>query len=251
MICGLTCLNIRLIEFNFFTLMKDKGVVIVTRTPLPKEVKTNFVPPLTMEEAAELHASLLFDLAERLAIEVHAHPYIYFDPVDARPDLEHVFRHASFDFKLRPAVGNKYSDRVANAIESVFSEGNRRIVFADVDAALLPINIFKHTYELLNLDDDVVVLAPDPTDHLNLIGLKKPHLDLFDSLNSGNPFETAMKIASPLNSMLFTLDRHDNMRDVNGLRMLLDRFEKNGQNLEHARRVSEFLHTIKDRYGKI
>ncbi|MGC8594028.1 MAG: hypothetical protein ACP5MI_00295 [Candidatus Kryptoniota bacterium] len=231
--------------------MKDKAVVVVSRTPLPKEVKTNFVPPLTMEEAAELHASLLFDLAERLALEVHAHPYIYFEPADARSDFEHVFRHASFDFKLRPATGNRYSDRAANAIENVFSEGNRRVIFADVDAALLPINIFRHTYELLNLDDDVIVLAPDPADHLNLIGVKKPHLELFDSFNSGNPFETAMKISSPLNSMLFTLERHYSMGDINGLRILLDRFEKDGHNLEHARRVSEFLHTVKDRYGKI
>lgn len=231
--------------------MREKAVVVVSRTPLPKEVKTNFAPPLTMEEAAELHASLLFDLAERLAIEVHAHPYIYFDPADARPDFEHVFRHASFDFKLRPASGTRYSDRAANAVEGVFAEGSKRVIFAEVDAALLPLSIYKHTYELLNLDDDVVVLAPDTKDGLNLIGLKKPHLELFDSFNSKNPFETAMKIASPMNLMLFTLERHDNLRELDGLKTLLYHFDKNGQNLEHARRVSDFLHGIKAKYGKI
>ncbi len=231
--------------------MIEKSLLVVSRTPLPKEVKINLVPPLTNEEAAELHASLLFDVVERAALHLHAQPYVYFDPADARPDFEHVFRHASFEYKLKPAVGNKFSDKIANAVDNVFSDGTKKLIYLDVDAALIPLQALRHTYELLSLEDDVVVLGPDVADQLYMVGLKKPHVQVFDALNAKDPFEVSMKISSPLSAMMFTLDRYACIRDLAALRRLFTSFVRNGQLIENARRTTDFLLGLKDKYSEI
>ncbi len=231
--------------------MTEKSLLVVSRTPLPKEVKTSLVPPLSNEEAAELHASLLFDMVERAALHLHVQPYVYFDPADARADFEHVFRHASFEFKLKPAVGNKFSEKVSNAVDNVFSDGTKKLIYLDVDAALVPLQTVRHGYELLSLDDDVVVLAPDEADRLYMVGLKKPHVQIFDAINSKDPFEVSMKISAPLASMLFTLERFHTVRDLAGLRRVFNAFTRNGQIIEHARRTTDFLLGLKDKYSEI
>ncbi len=231
--------------------MIERSLLVVSRTPLPKEVKTDLVPPLTNEEAAELHASLLFDVVERAATHLHAQPYVYFDPADARSDFEHVFRHANFEYKLKPAIGSRLSDKIANAVDNVFSDGTKKLVYLDVDAALVSLQTLRHAYDLLSLDDDVIVLAPDTTDQLYMVGLKKPHVEIFDSLNAKDPFENSMKISSPLSAMLFTLERFPCMRNLAGLRRVFNTFARNGQLIEHARRTTDFLLGLKDKYSEI
>ena len=231
--------------------MIEKSLLVVSRTPLPKEVKTNFVPPLTNEEAAELHASLLFDIVERAALHLHAQPYVYFDPADARADFEHVFRHASFEYKLKPAIGNKFSDKISNAVDNVFSDGTKKLIYLDTDAALVSLQTLRHGYELLSLDDDVIILAPDDADQLYMVGLKKPHVQIFDAFNAKDPFEVSMKISSPLAAMMFTLERFSCMRDAAGLRRVFNTFTKNGQIIEQARRTTDFLLGLKDKYSEI
>lgn len=231
--------------------MIDKSLLVFSRTPLPKEVRTNFVPPLTHEEAAEFHASFLFDLVDRVVSQFHVHPYIYFDPADARPDFEHIFRHAGFDFNLKPASGGKFSDKISNAVENIFSDGVKKLIYLDIDAALVSSQQIKHGFELLSLDDDVIVLAPDVADQLYLIGLKKPHVQIFDALNAKDPFEVAMKISSPLSSMMFTLSRFQCVRDLAGLKRLYKSFLNNGQVIESARRTTGFLQGLKEKYGQI
>lgn len=234
-----------------FQSMIDKSLLIVSRTPLPKEVRANLVPPLTHEEAAELHASLLFDLVGRVVSQFHVQPYIYFDPADARPDFEHIFRHAGFEYKLKPAIGSKFSDKIANAVDNIFSDGVKKLVYIDLDAALVPTQTIKRGYELLGMDDDVVVLAPDVVDQLYFVGLKKPHVQIFDALNAKDPFEVAMKISAPLSSMMFTLDRFQCIRDLAGLKRLYKFFMKSGQVIENAHRTTDFLQGLKEKYGEI
>jgi glycosyltransferase A (GT-A) superfamily protein (DUF2064 family) len=231
--------------------MIDKSLLIFSRAPLPKEVRTDLVPPLTHEEAAEFHASLLFDLVDRAASQFHAQPYVYFEPADSRADFEHVFRHAGFEFKLKPAIGARQSDKIANAVENIFTDGVKKLVFLDLDAALIQPQVVRRGFELLGLDDDVVVLAPDVADFLYLVGLKKPHVQIFDALNAKDPFEVALKISSPLSAMMFTLGRCQCVRDLAGLKRLYRSFVNNGQVIEGARRTTTFLQSLKEKYGNI
>ncbi|MFZ1080877.1 MAG: hypothetical protein WAO19_03005 [Candidatus Kryptoniota bacterium] len=231
--------------------MIERSLLVISRTPLPKEVGANLVPPLTHEEAAEFHASLLYDIVERAALQLHLQPYVYFDPADARPDFEHIFRHAGFEYKLKPAIGGKLSIKIANAVENIFSDGVKKLVYLDLDAALMSSEAIKQVYELMSLDDDVVVLAPDYVDQLCLVGLKKPHTQIFDALNAKDQFEVAMKISSPLSTMMFTLDRIHCIRDMSGLRKLYKAFVENGQVIEHAHRTTGFLNGLKGKYGSL
>ena len=166
-------------------------------------------------------------------------------------DFEHVFRHSSFEYRLKPAVGNKFSDKISNAVDNIFSDGTRKLIYLDVDAALVSLQTVRHCYELLSLDDDVVVLGPDEGDQLYMVGLKKPHVQIFDAINSKDPFEVSMKISAPLASMLFTLERFYCRRDLTGPRRVFTTFTKNGQFNEQARRTTDFLLGLKDKYSEI
>ena len=231
--------------------MTERSLLVISRVPVPKEVRTDLVPPLTHEEAAEFHSSLLYDIVERAALELHIQPYVYFDPADARSSFEQVFSQANFEYKLKPAIGSKLSNRVANAVENIFSDGVKKVVYLDIDAALVSAQTIKRAYDLLSLDDDVVVLAPDQVDQLYLVGLKKPHTEIFDAFNAKDPFEVAMKISSPLSAMMFTLERFQCARDASGLRKIYSSFVRNGQMIEHAHRTTGFLKGLKEKYGVI
>ncbi len=231
--------------------MIERSLLVISRTPLPKEVRTNLVPPLTHEEAAEFQASLLYDIVERAALQLHLQPYVYFDPADSRSDFEHIFRHAGFEYKLKPAVGNKLSNKIANAVDNIFSDGVKKLIYLDIDAAIISPQTIRQAYELLSLDDDVVVLAPDHADQLYLVGLKKPHVQIFDALNAKDQFEVAMKISSPLSTMMFTLDRFHCIRDLPSFRRFYNSFVKNGQVIENAHRTTDFLNGLKGKYGSL
>ncbi len=231
--------------------MTERSLLIISRAPVPKEVRTGLVPPLTNEEAAEFHASLLYDIVERAALQLHLLPYVYFEPADARSDFEHIFRHAGFEYKLKPAMGGKQSIRIANAVDNMFTDGIRKVVYLDIDAALVSLQTMKRAYDFLSLDDDVVVLAPDQVDQLYLVGLKKPHTEIFDALNAKDQFEVAIKISSPLSAMMFTLERFNCARDLAGLRKVFSSFVQNGHSVEHAHRTTGFLNGLKEKYGSI
>ena len=134
------------------------------------------------------------------------------------------FRHAGFEYKLKPAMGGKQSIRIANAVDNMFTDGIRKVVYLDIDAALVSLQTMKRAYDFLSLDDDVVVLAPDQVDQLYLVGLKKPHTEIFDALNAKDQFEVAIKISSPLSAMMFTLERFNCARDLAGLRKVFSSF---------------------------
>src|SRR6266478_741106 len=106
---------------------------IMTKAPQAGKVKTRLVPPLTMEEAAELNICFLRDLAESIAraccsgglrppntSEMIACGVGVYTPIDTESAYESILPK---DFFLIPQRGDEFGGRLIFAAEDLFNVG--------------------------------------------------------------------------------------------------------------------------------
>jgi glycosyltransferase A (GT-A) superfamily protein (DUF2064 family) len=89
----------------------------------------------------------------------------------------------SADFSLLPQRGDKFGERLYFAVEDLFKCGFSSVCLIDSDSPTVPAENFAEAVELLGTREDRVVLGPSDDGGYYLIGLKKPHRQLFDKID--------------------------------------------------------------------
>jgi len=87
------------------------------------------------------------------------------------------------DFRLLPQRGDKFGERLYFAVEDLFKCGFESVCLIDSDSPTVPAENFAAAVELLSTSDDRVVLGPSDDGGYYLIGLKKPHRQLFEQID--------------------------------------------------------------------
>ncbi len=165
----------------------DSALIVFAKAPIPGQVKTRLCPPLTPDEAASLHGSLVLDMLERSRGAVSMDRF-----VACAPSPDHVFfkileeRHG---VRLLAQTGDDLGARMAHAIDTVFDLGYRRVIGIGTDLPTLPGSALGDTVKLLA--DHDLVLGPARDGGYYLIGLRKPAPDLF----AGMPWSTDRVLA--------------------------------------------------------
>lgn len=180
----------------------DSALIIFAKAPIPGQVKTRLCPPLTPDEAASLHGSIVLDMLERSGHEAQGagrgtksktanrepRTSNLFDRfVACAPSSDHVFfkileeRHG---VRLIAQMGNDLGARMARAFADVFALGYRQVLVVGTDLPTLPGSVFGEAVTLLATHD--LVLGPALDGGYYLIGLRKPLPDLF----AGIPWST-------------------------------------------------------------
>ncbi|MSR24702.1 MAG: glycosyltransferase [Nitrospiraceae bacterium] len=160
----------------------DSALIIFAKAPIPGQVKTRLCPPLTPDEAASLHGSVVLDMLERSRGTASLDRF-----VACAPSSDHVFfkileeRHG---VRLIAQMGDDLGARMARAIADVFALGYRQVLVIGTDLPTLPGSVFGETVKLLASHD--VVLGPALDGGYYLIGLRKPSPGLF----AGIPWST-------------------------------------------------------------
>jgi rSAM/selenodomain-associated transferase 1 len=160
----------------------DSALIIFAKAPIPGQVKTRLCPPLTPDEAASLHGSVVLDMLERSR---NASALDRF--VACAPSPDHVFfkileeRHG---VRLIAQTGDDLGDRMARAFADVFALGYRQVLVIGTDLPTLPGSVFGEAVTVLAAHD--VVLGPALDGGYYLIGLRKPSPGLF----AGIPWST-------------------------------------------------------------
>jgi hypothetical protein len=160
----------------------ESALVIFAKAPVPGQVKTRLCPPLTPDEAASLHGSLVLDMLERSRGATALDRF-----VACAPSPDHVFfkileeRHG---VRLLAQTGDDLGVRMARALADVFALGYRHALAIGTDLPTLPGSAFGDAVRLLA--DHDLVLGPALDGGYYLIGLRKPAPDLF----SGIPWST-------------------------------------------------------------
>ncbi|MGH7261546.1 MAG: TIGR04282 family arsenosugar biosynthesis glycosyltransferase [Nitrospiraceae bacterium] len=153
----------------------DSALIIFAKAPIPGQVKTRLCPPLTPDEAASLHGSVVLDMLERSRGLSSMDRF-----VACFPSPDHVFfkileeRHG---VRLIAQTGEDLGARMASALADIFAQGYRRALVIGTDLPTLPGSLFGEALALLDTHD--LVLGPAQDGGYYLIGLRKPAPELF------------------------------------------------------------------------
>ena len=155
---------------------------LMAKAPLPGEVKTRLVPPLTPDEAAALNVCFLRDMAANInsvrETEVAAGLMVY-TPADSQSAFDGVLPEP---FTLLAQRGTSLGERLCNATDDLLKQGYGAVCLINSDSPTLPRSILIRAIESLATDGDRVVLGAAEDGGYYLIGLKHAHSNLFNEI---------------------------------------------------------------------
>jgi rSAM/selenodomain-associated transferase 1 len=178
------------------------ALAVMTKAPQAGRVKTRLVPPLTPEEAAELNKCFLRDTAVAIssacspmsdagkryepaashseAARAQCCGVAVYTPVGAESAYTNII---PADFSLLPQRGDEFGERLYFALEDLFECGFASVCLIDSDSPTVPAKNFTEAAELLSRREDRVVLGPSDDGGYYLIGVNKPHRQLFEQID--------------------------------------------------------------------
>ncbi|MBY0401659.1 glycosyltransferase [Myxococcota bacterium] len=142
-------------------------------------MKTRMTPPLSPEQAAGLYAAMLGDVLDaslEFARRLELEPFLHFDPPDAREAIASL---APPGYRREPQRGLGLAERMANAFSEAAESGCGCLLLRGSDSPALDFEIVEEALTRLEAGADLV-LTPDQGGGYALIGMKEPHLGLFE-----------------------------------------------------------------------
>jgi hypothetical protein len=151
----------------------------MAKAPEPGEVKTRLCPPLSLDEAARLYRCFLLDKIDQVkALKVGA-PAIAYTPDHARALFAAL---VTPNFRLIPQEGPDLGARILNTLNRLIDFGHSGAVAVGSDTPTLPLAYLETAVSLLAAPAIDVVLGPSQDGGYYLIGLRKPHPELFEQM---------------------------------------------------------------------
>ncbi len=155
----------------------------MTKAPRAGKVKTRLTPPLTSEEGAALNTCFLRDTTSSISAAAR-HDNVAGIAVYTPVGEEEAYRGIlPDDFQLVPQRGDGFGDRLSFATEDLLRLGFESVCLIDSDSPTVPQRIYQQAAQLLSESGDRIVLGPSEDGGYYLIGLKKPHRDVFQRID--------------------------------------------------------------------
>jgi rSAM/selenodomain-associated transferase 1 len=149
------------------------ALVIFAKTPVAGEVKTRLCPPLTPQQAAELHRAFVLDTLAHLKPPQRVKRYIACYPSSTHPFFQQL-RH-DYQIELLDQQGDDLGERMGGIVRTFMQSGDDRVVLIGTDSPTLPTSYLKDAFDALQqhpLQADVV-LGPSQDGGYYLIGFSK------------------------------------------------------------------------------
>ena len=140
-------------------------VTVFAKNPIPNQVKTRLVPPLSPEQAATLYTAFLIDGSETLAKLRDVDIVIAYAPPEAQPDLQALI---GDDAIYTPQIGADLGERLISATQWAAEQGYTKILIVGSDSPTLPALYVSEAVKLLDSRD--VVIGPSVDGGYYLIG---------------------------------------------------------------------------------
>lgn len=153
----------------------EGALIIFAKAPIPGQVKTRLCPPLTPDEAASLHGSMVMDVAEQSRGIRNLDRFLA-----CTPSSDHAFFQtlaARYNVTLCEQVGDDLGQRMGHALAEALGKGYRYAFVVGTDIPTLSPPTYKSAISLLQTHD--MVLGPTHDGGYYLIGLKQPIPQLF------------------------------------------------------------------------
>jgi rSAM/selenodomain-associated transferase 1 len=155
------------------------ALALMAKVPFAGTVKTRLTPPLTPEEAAILSMCFLRDMTSNLAGLSGTEGLVLYTPANAEVMLHGLLPNSP---RLVPQRGETLGERLVNAAAELLEDEFDSVCLINSDSPTLPREILETAATLLAQDEDRVVLGPSQDGGYYLIGLKRPHRNLFERI---------------------------------------------------------------------
>jgi len=208
------------------------AIAVMAKTPRPGLVKTRLVPPLSPSAASALSASFLRDITENIALAARAadiHGYVAYAPVGLEAAFEGTLASGT-RLVLADGAGISipgvygFGRSLLQAAQALFAKGHHAACLLNSDSPTLPNRLLVEAAAALAEASDRIVLGPAEDGGYYLIGIKAPHLHLFQDIawsTAEVAAETRMRAAA-LCLQVVELDTWYDVDDAVSLRRLCD-----------------------------
>jgi len=159
----------------------NAALMVFCKAPIPGQVKTRLIPKLTAEQAAELHIELSIKTLQRATLSNLCPVQLW-----CSPTTDHAFFTASaaaYPLALRQQQGADLGERMHHAFCSALADYSHALLMG-CDCPSLTEQDLEHALTALNQGNEVTI-APAEDGGYVLIGLNRPHPELFDNMHWG------------------------------------------------------------------
>lgn len=151
-------------------------LILMAKQPAPGQTKTRLIPALNAHAAAELYHCFLLDKIRQMRQVEAVQPAIAYYPATART----YFGMIAPDFTLYLQQGNDLSERLKHVIQVAFDQGYDQVAAIDSDTVTLPSEYLMMALDVLHQPEVDVSIGACEDGGYYAIGMKAPHLSLFD-----------------------------------------------------------------------
>src|SRR5438093_9615707 len=231
------------------------ALAVMTKAPRPGRVKTRLVPPLTPNEAAMLNACFLRDTTAAISSALvsgrllgKAGGVAVYTPVGWEGAYADIL---PLDFDLLPQRGGSFGERLWFAAQDLFKCGFGGVCLIDSDSPTVPAATFAQAVKILRSPREHIVLGPSDDGGYYLIGLKKPHREIFERIDwsTERVFDQTRERARGTSLEVGLLPKCYDVDDPAALRRLCNELLGRNSRDEIAPETCKFLNEIIAREG--
>ena len=206
--------------------MTPVAIAIVCKTPMPGKSKTRLSPPLRPEECAAISRCFLRDLSQTiqsLAEGGDVAGVAVYTPLGSEAELRRLLPDA---FHLTAQGEGGLGDRLFKATTDLLDAGYAGAVLVNSDSPTLPKEILREAADAVRQGDNVV-LSPAFDGGYMLVGLSRPHRQLFDriSWSTREVYRQTLERARDIGLPVVNVPGWYDVDDAESFRMLEDELD--------------------------
>jgi rSAM/selenodomain-associated transferase 1 len=228
------------------------AIAVMAKASIAGSTKTRLVPPLTEEEAATLNTVFLRDAADNIlaaAAFANISGWMAYAPTGSQP----FFRaHLPDSIGLLETVAPTLGECLFHASAMFLEAGHAAVCLINSDSPTLPVGYLIAAATALAAAGDRVVLGPSTDGGYYLIGLKRPHAEVFENIawSTDQVFVQTRMRATALGLPIVELPTWYDVDDAEALQVLLDEllngrgFREVGSNPTRANWTRGYISTL-------
>lgn len=191
------------------------ALAVMTKAPVPGQVKTRLVPYLTKRDAAELYRCFIKDIFARIGRLKGIDIFAAYTPPGAEGIIKDIIPEK---VNLIVQNGEELGERLKNLFSCLFANGYKKVAVIGSDSPDMPLEYIKMTFD--KLEDDKVVFGPADDGGYYLVAMERLYKNIFKNIPWGTNrvLNESLKTAEEQGAKIFLLpewydvDRYEDLK---------------------------------------